>query len=395
VTNTARLVLRSGKERSLRRRHPWVFSGAVDRVVGSAGPGDTVAVCGSDGSFLAWAAYSPASQIVARVWSFSEDTTIDASFIAERVTAAATARRGLEARTSAARLVFAESDLLPGVIIDRYADVAVLELTTVGADRWRDAIADACASLPGVSSVYERSDVDIREREGLAARHGLLRGPEPAERIEIVEDGAVFALDVRRGHKTGFYLDQRESRAAIRRLSNGRRVLNVFAYTGGFSVAAWQGGATKVTTVDSSGPSLELARENLRRNSFPENGIVEADAFTELRRLRDADARFDLVILDPPKLVHRQHQLDKGARAYKDLNWLGIRLLNPGGLLVTFSCSGAVSAELHQKIVADAALDAGRDLQIVGRLDQAEDHPVLASFPESQYLKGLIAHTVS
>ena len=395
MTTPPTVILAPGKERSLLRRHPWVFTGAIGTVRGKPASGDTVRVVAANNSFLAWGAYSPSSQIAVRVWSFSESDVVDETFIASRVRSAAASRADLAARSNAARLVFAESDLLPGVIIDRYGSVAVLELTTVGADRWRDAIADACASLPGVSSVYERSDVDIREREGLAARHGLLRGPEPAERIEIVEDGAVFALDVRRGHKTGFYLDQRESRAAIRRLSRGRRVLNVFAYTGGFSVAAWQGGATKVTTVDSSGPSLELARENLRRNSFPENGIVEADAFTELRRLRDADARFDLVILDPPKLVHRQHQLDKGARAYKDLNWLGIRLLNPGGLLVTFSCSGAVSAELHQKIVADAALDAGRDLQIVGRLDQAEDHPVLASFPESQYLKGLIAHTVS
>jgi 23S rRNA (cytosine1962-C5)-methyltransferase len=286
--------------------------------------------------------------------------------------------------------VFAEADLLPGVIIDRYGSVVVLELTAAGADRWRDAIADACLSLEGVTSVYERSDADVRDREGLAQRTGLLRGEEPPERIEVHEDGAQFGVDVRSGHKTGFYLDQREARSAVRTLSPGRKVLNVFAYTGAFSVAAWQGGATSVTTVDSSGPALAIAAENLSANGFPTKSIVEADAFTELRRLRDIGATFDLVILDPPKLVHNKQQVERGSRAYKDLNWLGLRLLNPGGILVTFSCSGSVSAELHQKIVADAAVDAGREAQIIGRLHQASDHPVLLSFPESQYLKGLV-----
>ncbi len=390
IAQPATLRLRTGKERSLRRRHPWVFSGAVDRLQGAAGPGDTVRLEAAGGAFLAWAAYSPASQIVGRVWSFAEDDVIDSAFIAARVAASVEARFSLRARTDAVRLVFAESDGLPGVIIDRYGPVAVAELTTVGADRWRDAIADACLSLNGVESVYERSDVEVRAREGLAERTGLLRGVEPADLVEMHEDGMTFAVDVRRGHKTGFYLDQRESRAAVRSLAVGRRVLNVFGYTGAFSVAAWKGGATEVVTVDSSGPSLRLAAENLARNDCPVTGLVEADAFTELRRLRDAGRRFDLVVVDPPKLIHRQHQVDKGARAYKDLNWLACRLLAPGGMLVTFSCSGLLSPDLHQKIVADAALDAGRDAQIVGRLHQASDHPVLLSVPESQYLKGLI-----
>lgn len=286
--------------------------------------------------------------------------------------------------------MFAEADLLPGVIIDRYGPVVVVELTTAGADHWRDPIAEACLSLDGVTSVYERSDVDMREREGLSAQTGLLRGEEPPGRVSVHEDGAAFVVDVRGGHKTGFYLDQRESRSLVRSISHGNKVLNVFAYTGAFSVAAWQGGATKVTTVDSSGPALAIAAENLQANGFPTKSIVEADAFTELRRLRDTGATFDVVILDPPKLVHNKQQVERGSRAYKDLNWLGMRLLNPGGTLVTFSCSGSISTELHQKIVADAALDAGRDAQIVGRLNQASDHPVLLSFPEGQYLKGLV-----
>jgi len=390
VSPSPTVVLLPGKDRSLRRRHPWVFAGAVGSVRGTPAPGSTVRVVAADGSFLAWGAYSPASQIVVRVWSFVETDRIDADFIAARVQDAAASRADLAHRTDAARIVFAEADLLPGVIIDRYGPVVVMELTTAGADHWRDAIADACLSLDGVTSVFERSDVDMRMREGLEMRTGLLRGSEPPERVMVHEDGAQFAVDVRAGHKTGFYLDQRESRSAVRSLSGGRKVLNVFAYTGAFSVAAWRGGASKVTTVDSSGPALAIAAENLQANGFPTKSIVEADAFAELRRLRDAGSTFDLVILDPPKLVHNKAQVERGSRAYKDLNWLGMRLLNPGGILVTFSCSGSVSAELHQKIVADAAVDAARDAQVIARLHQASDHPVLLSFPEGQYLKGLV-----
>ena len=276
------------------------------------------------------------------------------------------------------------------MIVDRYGPTAVIELTSAGADRWRDAVADACARMAGVGSVYERSDVDVRAREGLRERTGLLRGEEPPEFVEMREDGAAFFVDVRRGHKTGFYLDQRDSRAAVRAVAAGRRVLNVFSYTGGFTVAAFQGGAAEVTSVDSSGPALGVAARNLARSGFVATGLVEADAFADLRRRRDGGALYDLVVLDPPKLVHRQHQMDRAARAYKDLNWLGMRLLAPGGLLITFSCSGLLGADLHQKIVADAALDAGRDAQIVGRLHQAGDHPVKLSFPESQYLKALV-----
>jgi len=389
-TGESTVRLRPGKDRSLRRRHPWVFAGAVDSVRGTASAGDTVRVVANDGTFLAWGAYSPASQIAVRVWSFAEQDVIDAEFFADRVRRAAASRSDLAGRTTAARLVFAESDHLPGVIVDRYGSVVVIELTWVGADRWRDAIADACLSLDGVTSVYERSDIEVRQREGLAERTGLLRGVEPPERVEVSEDGATYLIDVRSGHKTGFYLDQRESRSTVRALARDRKVLNVFAYTGAFSVAAWQGGASKVTTVDSSGPALRIAAENLAANGLPTGSLVEADAFTELRRLRDAGSTFDLVILDPPKLVHSKAQVERGARAYKDLNWLAFRLLSPGGMLLTFSCSGSVTPELHQKIVADAALDAARDAQVVGRLHQASDHPVLLSFPEAQYLKGLV-----
>lgn len=384
------VTLRPGKERTLRQRHPWVFSGAIAQEPRDAGAGATVRVVSADGSFLAWGAFSPTSQIRVRAWSFEEDDRIDGAFLAQRIHAAAATRSPLWQDTNAARIVFAESDLLPGVIIDRYDDTAVLELTTAGADLWRNEIADACAAIPGIRCVYERSDVDVRAKEGLDPQRGTLRGPDPLPRIPVHEDTMQFLVDVQHGHKTGFYLDQREARRAVRRLSSGLRVLNVFAYTGAFSVAAWKGGARSVTTVDSSGPALDIAKEHLRLNGCPEAGVREADAFTELRRLRDSGAQFDLVILDPPKLVHSRQHLDRGARAYKDLNWLGMRLLAPGGTLITFSCSGLLGADLHQKIVADAAVDAQRDAQLVSRLSQATDHPTLLSFPESAYLKGLV-----
>jgi len=394
MTTVATVRLRAGKERSLRRRHPWVFSGAVDHVDSAVADGDTVRVAAADGSFLGWGAYSSASQIRVRMWSFDERDHIDADFIAARVVAAASRRTSLHPETDAMRLVFAESDLLPGVIVDRYDSVAVLELTSAGADRWRDAIADACASLDGIATVFERSDADVRQREGLPMRTGTLRGGEPADRIEVREGSLRFLVDVRAGHKTGFYLDQRESRRVLSRYTASTRVLNVFAYTGAFSVVAWESGATAVTSIDSSAPALSIAAENLRLNGFADTHLVVADAFTELRKRRDRGEQFDVVILDPPKLVGSKQQIERGARAYKDLNWLALRLLVPGGTLVTFSCSGGIAPDLFQKIVADAAVDAEREVQILERLDQATDHPVLLSVPETHYLKGLVCRVL-
>ncbi len=390
VTVKATLTVKGGRDKSLRRRHPWVFSGAVQKVTGSPGPGDTVRVVTGDGSFLAWAAYSAASQIVARVWSFEESDTIDSSFITGRVHAAAARRAGLTDRTDACRLVFSESDGLPGLIADRYGPIIVVELTTTGADRWRTEIADALMSLPGVEGVYERSDVDIRSREDLEPRVGLLAGTEPPADLEIHEDGARYLVDVRAGHKTGLYLDQRESRVAVGELAAGRRVLNTFCYTGAFSVVASRAGAPEVVSIDSSGPALAMAAQNLRLNACPAGELVEADVFADLRRLRARGERFGMIILDPPKLVTNSGNLDKATRAYKDINLIACQLLEPGGLLVTFSCSGLLEEALFQKVVAGAALDARRDVRIVGRLHQASDHPVLLSVPETAYLKGLI-----
>ena len=389
------VVLQAGRERSLARRHPWIFSGGIATVKGAPGPGDTVAVTSSNGDMLGWGAYSPESQIRVRMWSFDADAVVDDAFIAARVTAAAERRHGLLAAdaaepTNSARLVFSEADGVPGLIADRYDDTVVMQLTSVGADRFREAIADALMTLPGVRCVYERSDADVREREGLDARVGLLRGGLPPDELVATEGRWRYAVDVTGGHKTGFYLDQRHARRAIGELAGGRRVLNVFSYTGAFSVVAAGSGAASVLSIDSSGPALEVARRNGELNGLDIGELMEADAFTALRGLRDRARQYDLIALDPPKLANTDRQLDKASRAYKDLNLLALKLLAPGGVLLTFSCSGAMTAELFQKVVAGAALDAGRTARIIGKLTQPSDHPVPLAFPEADYLKGLI-----
>jgi 23S rRNA (cytosine1962-C5)-methyltransferase len=389
------LVLAPGRERSVARRHPWIFRSAVASVSGEPEPGDTVAIVTAHGQRLARAAYSPTSQIVARIWTWDEDERVDEAFVAARVHRAAQARADLAARTDAFRLVFAESDGLPGVIADRYGPFVVVQLSSAGADHWRDALASALAGLPGVTGVYERSDLDVRQREGLGARTGLLVGEAPPPLVTVTEAPATgtapwqLEADLRAGHKTGFYLDQRDNRRVVWGLAGGRRTLDLFCYSGAFGVAAGTGSASAVTSVDSSGPALERADANLQRNGVAA-ALVRADVFTHLRLLRDRGEHFGLIVVDPPKLAQTSAQVQRATRAYKDLNLLAIKLLEPGGILVTFSCSGVVSEELFQKVVFGAALDARRDVQIVGRLSQASDHPVLLSFPEAAYLKGLV-----
>lgn len=368
-----------------------MFSGGIDRVSGDPGPGDTVIVSASDGTHLGVGSYSPVSQIRVRMWSFDPSTELDDDEVARRVFAAASRREALLASgTDAARLVFSEADGVPGVVADRYGTTIVLQLTTAGADAWREVVADALISLPEVTCVYERSDADIRQREGLEARSGVLRGALPTTEMVIHEGPWRFAIDIGGGHKTGFYLDQRNARATIAGLASGRRVLNVFSYTGAFSVIAAGSGAASVLSIDSSGPALSVATRNGELNGVEIGELMEADAFTALRGLRDRARQFDLIVLDPPKLAANDRQIDKATRAYKDLNLLAIKLLAPGGVLITFSCSGAMTSDLFQKVVAGAALDAGRTVRIIGRLAQPSDHPVPLAFPEAEYLKGLI-----
>jgi len=388
------LVLKKGREKSVKRRHPWIYSGAVEHVAGKPAPGDTVEVRSAAGEALALAAFSPASQIRARVWSFDAASTIDAGFFGARLRAALALRDLLPAarHTNALRLVHGESDGLPGLVVDRYADVLVAQFLAAGVERWREAILDALAEATGCEAIYERSDAEVRTLEGLEPRAGFARGNRNARRCPIIEYGLNFRVDVEEGQKTGFFLDQRENRQRVRALAAGREVLDCFAYTGGFSLAALAGGARRVTAVESSAPALEVARENLAANQLDASRIAleRADVFGHQRLLRDRGASFDLVVLDPPKFAPTAAQARNAARAYKDINLLALKLLAPGGLLATFSCSGGVSAELFQSIVAGAAVDAGLEAKILERFGAAADHPVALEFPEGEYLKGLL-----
>ncbi|NJD34099.1 MAG: DUF890 domain-containing protein [Betaproteobacteria bacterium] len=391
----ATLTLHPGKEKSVLRRRPWLFSGAVAQLDGRARPGDTVDVVSHEGRMLARAAWSPDSQIRARVWSFDAAETIDHAFFKRRVTASVARRAALPELSGqhGLRLIHAESDGLPGVIADRYGDTVVVQLTTAGADKWRGAIADSLLKATGCARIYERSDVEVRKLEGLEAVTGWIHGTASDDELAITENCVHMAVDIVGGHKTGFYLDQRDNRRRLAELARDRRVLNCFCYTAGFSLQALAGGAREVVSIDSSGPALATAQRNLALNPQLDASRAlwrEADVFAELRNMRGAGESFDLIILDPPKFANTAAHAERAARAYKDINLHAMQLLAPGGLLMTYSCSGGVSAELFQKIVAGAALDAGRTARIVQRLQGAADHPVDLAFPEGEYLKGLL-----
>ncbi|MCX4163762.1 MULTISPECIES: class I SAM-dependent rRNA methyltransferase [Paraburkholderia] len=391
------VTLKPSKEKSLQRRHPWVYANAIDRVEGKPAQGATVLVRAHDGRFLARAAYSPHSQIRARVWSFDEAEPIDHAFFKRRVQRALAHRQTMVRNTGAVRLIFGEADGLPGLIVDHYtADDGrgqlVCQFMAAGVEAWKAAIVDALTGVTGCPNVYERSDVSIREKEGLEQITGVLAGDEPPETLIASENGVRYHVDVRNGHKTGFYVDQRDNRALVQQFAQDRDVLNCFCYTGGFSLAALKGGAKRVVSIDSSGEALALAQQNVAANAFDAARAewLDADAFKTLRRLHDDGERFDLVVLDPPKFAPSREHVDRAARAYKDINLTGCRLLRPGGLLFTYSCSGAIDAELFQKIVAGAAADARVDARILKRLGAGVDHPLLTAFPEGEYLKGLL-----
>ena len=389
-----KIFLKSGREKSLLRRHPWVFSGAVARIDGKASAGDTAQVVANDGRFLAIAAVNPDANISARVWDWSEATQINTAFFHRRIEAAIGMRRTMFPRKpdEAERLVHGESDGLPGLIVDRYADVVVLQISSAGCHRWREAIIESLQKLTAARAIYERSDADVLELEGLAPRTGLVKGELDPPIVEISESGVRLRVDVATGHKTGFYLDQRDNRLQVGQLAAGRDVLNCFSYTGGFTVQAIAHGAASVASVDSSADALQLARENVRLNALPEDRCewIGADVFQYLRKLRDQNKQFDLIVLDPPKFAPTAATAERAARGYKDINLLGFKLLRPGGLLATFSCSGGVSADLFRKIVAGAALDAGTGAQVIDQFHATPDHPVSLDFPEGEYLKGLL-----
>jgi 23S rRNA (cytosine1962-C5)-methyltransferase len=386
------ITLHPGKERSLLRRHPWVFEGSIAR--GRADAGETVRVEAADGRFLCWGAYSPSSMIRVRAWTFDEAERVDHAFFKRRVARALALRTRLAPESDGVRLVHGEADGLPGLIVDRYGELLSAQFLSAGMERWREALADILVATSGCARLFERSDSGVRGLEGLEPRTGWLRGGEGEVEVTIREHAWRLTVDVAGGHKTGFYLDQRDNRAAFARWVRRfgvQRVLNCYAYTGGFSVAALSGGAAHVTSVDSSAPALERARAHVALNGFEasRHEAVDADVNAYLRAQLQAGAHFDAIVLDPPKFAPTASHAERAARAYKDINRLALKLLAPGGLLLTFSCSGGVGAELFHKIVAGAAADAGVDGAILARLEGAPDHPTTLVFPEGEYLKGL------
>ena len=390
----ASVKLKKGRDKSFNRKHPWIFSGAIDSVKEVNSNGETVDIISGDGKFLGYGSYSSHSQISVRVLSFNPDEKINLDFFQKRIKNAAEFRKQIitDKTTNAFRVVNAESDSLPGLFVDKYGDYLVCQFLSAGAEFWKKEIVEILVSLFNPTGIFERSDVEVREKEGLLPSKGVLFGKEPDELIEIIENGNKFFVDVNLGHKTGFYLDQRDNRKILEQFASGKEILNCFSYTGGFSVYAVKAGASKVINVDSSAESLVLAEKNFFLNGIDSSKFENThdDVFKYLRKLRDTNRQFDVIILDPPKFAESVSQIDKAARGYKDINLLALKLLKKNGLLFTFSCSGHIVPDLFNKIIADAAADAGREVHILKYLTQSPDHTMLTSFPEGLYLKGLI-----
>jgi 23S rRNA (cytosine1962-C5)-methyltransferase len=391
----ATLVLRPGKDRSLIHRHPWLYPGSIGRIDGRPVGGDLVRVVAADGRFMAWGAYSPASTLRARMWSFREEEFPDDPWLEARLAQAIARRDGLVSRSNALRLVFGEADRLPGLVVDRYDQQLVVQFLAAGVEARRKAIIGALARLTGCAAIHERSDAATRSREGLEPREGPLLGPALAGPVEVNEDGVRYQVDVLGGHKTGFYIDQRDNRRLLASMAQGRTLLNCFCYTGGFTLAALKFGAREAWSVDSSADALERARAQQALNGLAgPSHWLGGDVFETLKSFLQEGRSFDLIVLDPPKFAPSAQHVDRAARAYKQLNMLALRLLAPHGRLFTFSCSGAVSVDLFQKIVAGAAFDARVDAQMIARLQAGEDHPVLITHPEGEYLKGLLLQRI-
>jgi 23S rRNA (cytosine1962-C5)-methyltransferase len=394
-TNLPTVHLHPGKDKPVRHRHPWIFSGAIERVRGDLAPSGVVDVLDSRGEWLARGYANPKSQIVVRLLTWNRDEELDAKFWRGRLAAAAARRADLDAdpQTDAYRLIYAENDGLPGLIVDRYGDWLATQFLTAGVEARRELLLQALAETFAPRGIVDRSDVAVRRQEGLALHSGVAWGEPPPDDLAIREYDHRFRADLLGGQKTGFYLDQRENRRIVGIHADGRRVLNAFSFTGAFAVYALAGGAQHVTNLDSSHEALVGAEHALRLNGFDPDAQADAiagDVFQVLRSYRDEGRQFDMVILDPPKFARSKAELDGATRGYKDINLLALKLLAPGGLLATFSCSGLVTPDLFQKIVFGASADAGRDAQIIARLGQGADHPILLSFPEGEYLKGLL-----
>jgi len=391
------VYLKKSADKFIKRKHPWIFSGAIEKIDGNPSNGETVQIFTSDKKLIGLGNFSPSSQIRIRVWSFNPEEKIDADFFRNKIDRAKSLREKIIdiSATNAYRIINSESDGLPGVVFDRYGEYLVCQFLSSGAEYFKETITDILNDVFRPKGIYERSDVDVREKEGLVPTKGLLLGEEPEGLVEILENGFKFLVDIKEGHKTGFYLDQRDNRKLVSEYAKEKNVLNCFSYTGGFSVYAIASGAISVTQTDTSSSALELASKNIVLNGLDLSVVenINGDVFEILRKFRDERRTFDLIILDPPKFAESASQTQKASRGYKDINLLAFKLLNPGGILFTFSCSGHISQELFQKIVSDAALDSGREVKIFKQLTQSTDHPVLLNFPEGLYLKGLMCFT--
>ena len=388
------VTLKKSADSFIKRKHPWIFSGAIEKVEGNPSNGQTVKIFTSNKTIVGSGSFSPSSQIRVRVWSFNPEEKIDSDFFRKKILAASETRKQFidTSQTSAYRIINAESDGLPGLIVDRYSDFLVCQFLSSGTEFSKEIIIAILDEIFNPAGIYERSDVEVRTKEALQPAKGLLKGSPPNDLIEVDENGFKFLVDIKEGHKTGFYLDQRDNRKLVSEFSNGKNVLNCFSYTGGFSVYALASGAEKVTQVEASSSAIELSVKNLELNNLDSSSVenINGDVFEVLRKLRDERKTFDVIILDPPKFTESASQIQKASRGYKDINLLAFKLLNPSGILFTFSCSGHISPELFQKIVAGAALDSGREVKIIKQISQSSDHPVSLNFPEGLYLKGLV-----
>lgn len=391
------VILKKSADSFINRKHPWIFSGAIEKVEGNPSNGETVQIFTSNKTLVCHGSFSPSSQIRVRVWSFNPNEKIDSDFFRRKISSASELRKKIidETITNAYRIINAESDGIPGLIVDRYSGFLVCQFLSAGAEFHKEKIIEILDDVYNPVGIYERSDVEVRTKENLQPAKGVLKGKVPDDLLELKENGFRFLVDLKNGHKTGFYLDQRDNRLLLSAFAKNKSVLNCFSYTGGFSVYALGSGAKNVLQVDASAASLELANKNIELNGFNLSDVenINDDVFNVLRKFRDERRTFDLIILDPPKFAESASQIQKASRGYKDINLLAMKLLNPGGILFTFSCSGHVSQELYQKIVSDAALDSGREAKIIKQLTQASDHPVSLNFPEGLYLKGLVCTT--
>lgn len=388
------VTLKKSADSFIKRKHPWIFSGAIDKVEGNPSDGETIQIFTSEKKLVGWGSYSPTSQIRVRVWSFDPDDKIDSDFFRRQVLIALVIRKQIidTSKTNACRIINAESDGLPGLIVDKYSEYLVCQFLSAGAEHNKKTILEILSDVFNPVGIYERSDVEVRTKEGLQPAKGILKGKVPDDLIEVKENGLSFLVDVKAGHKTGLYLDQRDNRKLVSEFAKEKSILNCFSYTGGFSVYSMIAGAKSITQVETSQSAIEIANKNIELNELDITKIenINDDVFNVLRKFRDERRTFDLIILDPPKFAESASQIDKASRGYKDINLLAIKLLNPGGFLFTFSCSGHISTELFQKIVAGAALDSGREVKIIKQLTQSSDHPVSTNFPEGLYLKGLV-----